>query len=137
MTHASRWTTRLLDAPSLPIAVFLLYFGVRTVTRGRGPAALEQTLPEWLTWSWAGALIVGGVLVIAGVAGGRTRAESTGHAFHLSGLGLYVAVNIAAVDGGDAFTVTVLAAVAALRMRELKKLRRAQQEKARLLREQP
>lgn len=125
---------RLLDAVHLPITFYLGYVGVTTLIRGReSTPTLTALLPEWLTYAWSSALVLGALLIILGVAGDRTRAESAGHGFHLFGIGLYVAVNLALIDGDGVVVIVVLAAVSLMRLRILARSRAARGEAARIL----
>lgn len=136
-THVPRYGyrgRRLLDGYHLPVAAFLLYYGIDTLATRQGPAALERAIPDWLTWAWALALIVGAVLVFYGVAVARTRAESSGHALHLFGIALYVAANAATLDQGSVASVLVFAGVALMRMGVLARSRRARREAGHILR---
>lgn len=126
--HARR---RLLDAPHLPVALYLAYIGGATAVTG--PTRGMADLPGWLTHSWSAALVVGALLVVYGVGTGRTRVESVGHAAHLFGIGFYALVNAALLDGSNVVSVLVLAAVAAVRMRVLTRARAAQREAGRML----
>lgn len=96
--------------------------------------ALDRAVPPWLSLAWAAILITGTTLVVWGIMAARTRAESTGHMFHLVAFGLLAAVNVAVLDGGDVVALLVLAAVSLLRMRGLARSRAAQREAGRVLR---
>lgn len=131
MRHAR---DRALDAPHLPIAGYLGYVGLATLIGGT--PTLDGVLPVWLTYAWSLAVLVGAVLVIAGVLGAWTRAESAGHGFHLFGIGLFTVVAVAEhqLDAGAVSAVLMLAAVSGLRMRLLTRAREAREEANRYLR---
>lgn len=115
---------RLLDAPHLPIATYLLLVGITTFP---GTGIVASTVPTWLACVWSTSLAVGAGLIFWGVAAARTRAESVGHALHLFGLTLLTASTLVeGADGDDVTALAVLAAVSILRMRILTRARRAQ-----------
>lgn len=122
---------RLLEAPHLPIALYLGVFGLSALAGDRSPAL--ESLPVWLVGTWAVSLVVGAGLVTWGVMGQRTRAESSGHMLHLCGLAFYGAAHLSLIGGDDVVTLAVLAGVAAIRMRVLVKSREAMREAGRIL----
>lgn len=124
---------RLLAGVHLPIAAYLGIIGLMlALTPDNG---VTDTLPAWLAWAWMGAFVGGAAVIFYGTATERSRAESVGHAFHLFSLGLFVAV--LSVQGADqGVALSALAAVSLMRMRTLKKSRRAKQEATRLLHEE-
>lgn len=130
-TPTRRGIRRLLDAPHLPVAIYLATIGITSLASSRSAAL--GALPWWLVAGWATSLIVGAGLVIWGVAGEHTRAESTGHMFHLIGLAFYALVHVSLIGGQDVIAVLVLATVGALRMRVLARSRAAKREAARIL----
>ena len=118
---------RSLDASHLPVALYLLYAGLITVVRG--PSPVVATLPSWLTYAWATALIVGAVLTTVGTLADRNRLESAGHGFHLFGLGLYALTAFLAVGMSGSVVVVILAlgGVSASRLHVLHRSRTAKQ----------
>lgn len=129
LTRRRLWTERILGGPHLPIALYLVYVGQRTLADPAESPLLDAVLAVWLTYAWAGALVLGGILIFVGAVTASTRLESTGHGFHFAGLVIYGVVAIAAGLFGSP-TVAVLltlGGVSALRLRQLAKEREAQQ----------
>jgi hypothetical protein len=116
---------RAFDATHLPVAFYLFYAGVRTVVDG--PSPLVSTLPSWLTYAWATALIVGALLTTVGTLADRNRLESSGHGFHLFGLGLYALTAFVAIgfSGSVVVVIFALGGVSASRLHVLHRSRTA------------
>lgn len=132
-TPLHRAGRRLADAVHLPVAVYLAYIGATALTLAPQDS-LAGRLPDWLNLVWAIAITVGSVLVIYGTAADRTRAESSGHVFHLFGIGFYTLVHVVlGRELDDVPAVLVLAAVSFIRMRVLRRSRAARREAGRIL----
>ncbi len=118
--------SRTLDAPHLPVALYLLYAGIHTLIEG--PTPVVSRLPAWLTYGWAVALIAGAILTTIGTLTDRNRTESAGHGFHLFGLGLYALTAVIAVglSGGLVMVIVALGGVSASRLHILSRSRKAQ-----------
>lgn len=116
---------RALDACHLPVAVYLFYAGVLTVTRG--PSPVMSTIPGWLTDVWAGALILGAILTTIGTLAARNRMESAGHGFHIFGLGLYALLAFLVMGFSSSVVVVIFAlgGVSASRLHVLHRSRKA------------
>lgn len=116
---------RAVDASHLPVAFYLFYAGVLTLVRG--PSPVVSTLPSWLTYAWATALILGAVLTTIGTLADRNRLESAGHGFHLFGLGLYALLAFIAVGFSGTVVVVIFAlgGVSASRLHLLHRSRKA------------
>lgn len=123
---------RLLDAPHLPIAGYLAFIGAASLISGP-TREMRASLPEWLNLAWSIALVVGAVLIVWGVASDRTRAESSGHMFHLFGVLMFAAVHVLS-SGSSIVAILALAAVSLLRMRVLARSREARREAGAILR---
>jgi hypothetical protein len=130
-TPTRRAVHRLLDGVHLPIT---LYMGVAGVIALVDPGLVDRAVAPWLAYTWAASLIVGMVLVVAGVAAERTRLESVGHCLHVLGLLLLAAVSITEIGGGDVIALAALIGVPVLRMRLLRRARAARVEAGRIIR---
>lgn len=129
-TPTRRAARRLLDAVHLPIT---LYMGVAGIDALIDPGLVDRAVAPWLAYTWAGSLIVGMVLVAAGVAAERTRLESVGHCLHVLGLLLLAAVSLATIGGDDVIALAALVGVPVLRMRVLRRARAARVEAGRII----
>lgn len=129
----NRMRRRLFDAVHLPIAAWLAFVGASTLVAGPN-REMTALLPEWLNLAWSAGLIVGGALIGWGVAFDATRAESTGHAFHLFGLGLFAVAFAVSLDVGAVAALLAVSAVSLLRMRVLRHSRAARREAGAILR---
>lgn len=133
MSRCRLWGERLLAGVHLPIAFYLGMIGVLFAFAPN--ADVLAVLPTFLAWAWMASFVGGAAVIFFGTATERSRLESVGHAFHLFGLSLFVA--LLSVQGADqGVALLALAAVSLMRMRTLKKSRRAKQEATRLLREE-
>jgi hypothetical protein len=123
---------RLLAGTHLPIA---LYLGVIGLMFALSPStAMTDPLPLWEAWAWMASFVGGAGLIVYGTASERSRVESVGHAFHLFGLGLFVA--LLAIQGAEqGVALAALSAVSLMRMRTLKRSRRAKREARRIIKE--
>ena len=131
-TPTRRAARRLLDGVHLPIT---LYMGVAGILALIDPGLVDRAVAPWLAYTWAASLIVGMVLVVAGVAAEHTRLESVGHCLHVFGLLLLAAVSIATIGGGDVVALLALIGVPLLRMRVLRRARAARREAGRIVQE--
>lgn len=129
LTRRRLWTERVLGGPHLPVALYLIYVGRRTLADPTHSPLIDASLAIWLTYAWAGALVLGGVLIFVGALTASTRLESTGHGFHFAGLAIYTVVAVAAGLFGSPLIAVLLTlgGVSALRLRQLSKEREAQQ----------
>jgi len=119
--------TRALDACHLPVAFYLAYAG--TLALLHGPGQVLSTLPAWLSYAWATALVIGALLTFYGTLLDHNRAESAGHGFHLFGLGLYALTAYLAIGMSGSLVVVVLTlgGVSASRLRLLSRSRKGKQ----------
>jgi hypothetical protein len=123
---------RLLAGTHLPIALYLGVIGLMFVISPS--TALINPLPVWEAWAWMASLVGGTGLIVYGTASERSRVESVGHAFHLFGLGMFVA--LLAIQGAEQYVALgALSAVSLMRMRTLKRSRRAKREARRIIKE--
>jgi hypothetical protein len=124
---------RLLQGTHLPIAFYLGFIGLMLAFSPE--ANLTNPIPLWLAWPWMASFVGGAVAIFWGTASERSRLESVGHAFHLFGLALFVAL-LYVTGAADGIALAALSAVSLMRMRTLKRSRRAKREATRLLREE-
>lgn len=126
-THWPRVKERALTAPHLPIALYLIWVGGDA---WHHPVQSEVAgVPIWFVYTWATALILGGLLIITGTLTASARTESGGHAAHLVGLTIYAALATAAGLFGTGLVVVIatLAAVSGIRLRTLARSREARE----------
>lgn len=126
---------RAIDAPHLPVAFYLAYAAIYTLTQG--PSPVVSTLPVWLSYAWTAALLIGAALTFYGTITDHNRAESAGHGFHLFGLGLYALTAYLAVGFSGSVVVVILAlgGVSASRLHVLSRSRKAKRVATRIRRE--
>lgn len=127
MTRWLRTKERALTAPHLPVAAYLIYIG-STAWSNPNPAHIDG-VPDWFVYTWATALLLGGILILTGTLTASARTESGGHAAHLVGLTIYAALALAAGLFGTGLVVVIatLAAVSGIRLRVLAKSRQARE----------
>lgn len=129
MTTRRTIAERLLNAPHLPVAAYLIWVGSMGLATPEATRVAAGEVPDWFVYGWTGALLLGGLLIIAGAAGGRSRAESAGHGFHLAGLAGFAACATVGSEFGSSTVVILFAlgSVSGLRLRQLGKQREAQE----------
>jgi hypothetical protein len=126
---------RAIESPHLPVAGYLAYAAIYTITQG--PSPVVAMLPSWLTYAWAFALLLGAILTFFGTIGDHNRAESAGHGFHIFGLVLYGLTAYLAVGMSGTLVIVIAAfgGVSASRLYILSRSRKAQRVATRIVRE--
>jgi hypothetical protein len=115
-----------LDNPLTPLYAYMAAIGYLTATEDVVPATVQQSTPQWLTVAWAGSLAIAGLLTLAGCVTDRNRLEAAGLALWLFGLGLLTLAEVTRGElGDDVLAVAALTGCAYLRLRVLRKARRA------------
>lgn len=121
---------RLLSAAHLPVALYVATAAVLALFAGNDTSVARE-YPHWLTIAWSLAGIVGGVVVALGTSLERSRLESTGHAFCVAAMAVFLLAE--GLVGPHLPGVMTLTLVSLIRMRVLRRAREAHEEATRLV----